>query len=946
MQRFLLLLILFPILSIGQTYDFNSASPSTVWEGVQSTETYNANSLRLDYNSTQSPKFRASNAGVDASTNKILAITIINKSSEIQLLKIKHDKKETTGNRFVAFELSAAPTDGDTFYLDLSNSEWDNNGSAGVVQDNIEIILRGTGDAALTLDGFIEVDKIEFVDVVPRRSFTFDSAGDLEGFNPRNDATGTVAGGLLEVTIGGSSGASQIRQETFSVDATQNKYMHIRFQNNSPNNQLRLAFANTGGGRTFVNGSMTPNSTDFEIVTIDLTSNSAWNAETIISDYDIRFRNQNNGNSSDAGTIDIDFILFNNSSNIEYTYANAKWSPANPVDIASFSDDVVIKDNVSITGNITCEDLTIFANGNLDLNGNQLNSKGAITNNGVFQNTTGTLRVSSNSLQTITGNPITVNNLYIINAGGVNLDADVDVVGTLTLDEGVVTTQTTTPGILTLKSSNGQSAVIDEVNTGSISGDVTIEQFYPANRAFRFVSSPVNMTGTIYDNWQEGGTTISGFGTQITGGSSVNGFDASTSNNPSAFTFDNSYTDPNNSWVALSSTNIGLNAGDPLRILVRGDRTLDLTSTTTANDVTLRTTGSIVTGDVTATLNSSAPGNFALVGNPYQAQVDLGTTLSETVSEDVNPNFYWMWQPSSNNYVAYSFVAGGVQSGVTEFIQPGQSFFVETTTSPASADNTAGFAPEVVFQEAQKSSATGTTATYSTNNIDIVSIDLIKNSAIKDNVRMFYMENGNNAIDNMDATKLWGQGEQLSINSNNEWFSIETRNYPIQDERVQLNIHNFADGAYSFSIDLPQLANTSVRLEDNFLNTATPLSTGMNSVDFMIDASQAGGDDPNRFVLVYSDTTLGVEDGDAFAKAINLYPNPANSGTVYLDGLQAGETAGVEIFNMLGQMLGQSHIDQVSNSQQAISLPELARGQYLVKVTQLGKAQTIKLQIQ
>ncbi len=945
MKRLLLALFFIPVIALGQEFNFESAAPSAVWSGVQSTETYNTNSLRLDYTASDSPKLRASNAGIDASSNRIMAITVLNKSAEIQLFKIKHDKKETSGNRFVAFELSSLPTDGDTFYLDLDNTEWDNNGASGVVQDNIEIIFRGTGDVDLALDGFIEIDKIEFIDFVPRRSYTFDVDGDFEGFDPRNDATGSVASGLLEVTIGGTSGSSQIRQEVFGVDATQNKYMHIRFQNNSPNDQLRLAFANTGGGRTFVNGSMTPNATDFELVTINLSSNSNWNAETIVSDFDIRFRNTNNSNDSDAGTIDIDFILFNNSPNIEFTYANAKWSPANPVNIASFSDDVVIKDDVSLTGNVTCEDLTISSNGDLDLNGNQLNSKGTITNNGVFNNTTGTLRVSANSLQTITGNPITVNNLFIINAGGVTLDADVDVVGTLTLEEGVVASQSTTPGILTLKSSMGQSAVIAEVNTGSINGDVTIEQYYPANRAFRFVSSPVNMTGTVNDNWQEGGTTISGFGTQITGGTSANGFDQSETNNPSAFSFDNSYTDPNNSWVPLATTNTSLNAGDAVRLLVRGDRDRGLSSTT-ASETTLRTTGSIVTGPVNVQPTTAAAGNFALIGNPYQAQVDLAVTLSEAVSEDVNPNFYWMWQPSSNNYVAYSFIAGGTQNDVSQFIQPGQSFFVQTEESTVSADNTAGFNPEVVFEESQKSNATSTTATYSTSNVDIVSVDLIKDSAVKDNIRMFYMQNGNNGVDNMDATKLWGQGEQLSINSNNAWFSIETRSYPIQDEIVQLNIHNFSDGSYSFNINLPQLANTTVSLVDQFFNTTTPLSTGMNNVDFTIDAGQAGSDDPNRFQLVYTDTTLGIDDGSAFAKAVQLYPNPATSKLVLIDGLVAGETANVEIFNLLGQRVGQNQLDEVSGTSQNLSLPELSRGQYLVKISQKSDSQTIKLQIQ
>jgi hypothetical protein len=138
-------------------------------------------------------------------------------------------------------------------------------------------------------------------------------------------------------------------------------------------------------------------------------------------------------------------------------------------------------------------------------------------------------------------------------------------------------------------------------NEGDISGDVTVERYEPkSNRAFRYISSPVNRMGTINDNLQEGATIASNdpnpvpkHGTHITGGSTGDGFNATQTGNPSMFEWD----ETNQEWVAICSTNKANNnemsVGDAYALIVCGGRSTSLNSNTEVGPATtLRFTGS------------------------------------------------------------------------------------------------------------------------------------------------------------------------------------------------------------------------------------------------------------------------------------------------------------------------------------------------------------------
>ncbi|GAK94358.1 hypothetical protein JCM19298_1486 [Nonlabens ulvanivorans] len=304
---------------------------------------------------------------------------------------------------------------------------------------------------------------------------------------------------------------------------------------------------------------------------------------------------------------------------------------------------------------------------------------------------------------------------------------------------------------LTFNSIDGKSAVIEEVISGSITGDVTVEQFYPAQRAFRFVSSPVDMTGTIFDNWQQGGLNPgdagyqAGIGTQITGGTS-GGFDISGSNNPSAFTFSNDGTQAWQTPTATDDMNASLSAGTPYRLFIRGDRSIDLTISDTPNDTKLITTGELKLNDAIQTFDASlSTGDFVFAGNPYQAKVDVGAMIFDMATrtqEDMNPNFMYVWNPQAGTrgaYRAYDFrdsTSTPTDGEVAGELQPGQSMFLQILND-ADSD-----VPSVTFKESYKVSGSNLTSTFSASQ-GFLTLDVYNsNSSALDGLKLNFDMNG------------------------------------------------------------------------------------------------------------------------------------------------------------------------------------------------------------
>lgn len=348
--------------------------------------------------------------------------------------------------------------------------------------------------------------------------------------------------------------------------------------------------------------------------------------------------------------------------------------------------------------------LTINASSTLTTNNNNVSVGGDVTNSGTLTPGTSTFTCQGSSTQSLAfsnGSALTLNTLTINKTSGTATLANaINVSNAFNPTSGTFNAN----GNLTLTSTAaGTSAQIGTVGA-TLSGNYTVQRFLTAGRAWRFLASPVSQT--FSSSWQQK-IYITGSGTGGTNCPSpsahTNGFDATTSNAPSIYT----YNEPSQSWVALANTNsTSLTPGVGYRVFVRGARTQGCSqldgSTYTPGTVVLSATGAFSAGtnygDVSVSVTKSGDG-WNLVGNPYQATIDWNngawnTARGSNISDEVHTI-----NPSNGNYAYWQ--AGVATNGGSQYISPGQAFFIKVNT-----------ATNLIFREAYKATSQGGAALF------------------------------------------------------------------------------------------------------------------------------------------------------------------------------------------------------------------------------------------
>lgn len=484
-------------------------------------------------------------------------------------------------------------------------------------------------------------------------------------------------------------------------------------------------------------------------------------------------------------------------------------------------------------------------------------------------------------------------------------------------------------GQIIFKSDATGSGMFDQF-TGTITGNgtVQVERYIPAKRAFRFVSSPVTTTTTILQNWQENGGTTVGLGTHITGtGGATNGFDATGTNNASMFTFDNG------SWVAVANTNVNvLTAGTSYRLMVRGDRTTDLTTNSpTATSTTLRATGTLKTGNFVPTINQTADG-FSLVGNPYQAPIDIKAIL--TASSNMSSAVVYYWDPTLNargGYVTRNLTTNvnDVTSSFNQFVQPGQTVFIKR-------DNTANVA-SVTISESHKSVANGAAGVFRTstpNDYGLLRVNLQANTNNQwqniEGTLALFNDNFSWNVTPEDATKMSNLDEEVSFVQNNTSLAISCVSAPSVNSELPIQLNNLRHSNYQWQFELANYQGERPYLFDTQNNTYTEITNG-TTVPFTVTTTAA-----NRFKIVFQPSALNTDD---FANGLVVYPNPAKAGaSFYIQGISAAQ---VSVHNVLGQQIT-VQVKSQGNALQVTPSQTLSQGIYLVTVTTEGKIQQVK----
>ncbi len=699
-----------------------------------------------------------------------------------------------------------------------------------------------------------------------------------------------------------------------------------------------LSITNTGatvsaGGNLTVNGTLNiPSSVVFDLVTNTLagTLSSITGAGTISS--------QNTSVSPlSSGKTWTQTIEYNATSGtqsiVSGTYANLTASNTSGTNTLTGS--------VTVTGAFSASGASsIFA-----INGNTLTLQGSVSLAGNFTgSSTSNLTISGTTGSSPTirfnaaANDSLLNTLTLNRTGGsagVTLASNVAITNLLLISNGDFNLN---GRIVTLKS----TSIANTAQVGTVGGTITygggtftVERFIPTgNRAYRDIAPGVNTASNVYfyETWQESGGSTANLGTHITGliGVSPGGVDATTgldiTNNggKSLFTYVNGV------W-STGVTNTKTTKPDlyqGYRLFIRGDRTFALYAPPGGGMPTntkLRTTGQLVHGNVTyttsgitnAVLNSSytlntttTAGSYSFIANPYYAAVNWN---SGSMTRTNLLGTYTVWDPtlsSGGAYVTYNGVTNSNgASSVNQYIQPGQSFFVEASGAGS---------PTLVITEATKATGVGLTTVFrnsaSVNKLAftlskfITSLNQTRN--VDGNVVVFDATY-TNEVTAKDANKFTNGTENIAVNRGTKNISIEERSLPTIVDTIPLKIWQVVNGTnYTLTINAQEFTSPlSAYLLDKFTNTEKLLKVAdTTNISFTASTANIATYDNRFFVVFRSNNALPLStiSVSAVAKANGVEVNFTTTNEVQVQSFEIERASDVITFNKIGTVVAKN----------------------------------------
>jgi hypothetical protein len=416
------------------------------------------------------------------------------------------------------------------------------------------------------------------------------------------------------------------------------------------------------------------------------------------------------------------------------------------------------------------------------------------------------------------------------------------------------------------------------------------------------------------------------------------------------FTWNNATQD----WDDLPSTNnTDLEIGIGHAILIRGDRSIDLsTNTPTAVPTTLRSTGSIhirdfVVPNMPTTEPTLANPIFALIGNPYQAQVNMSTILDNHAS-GMNPNYMYVYDPIIGDRGGYATVtlATGNSTSVpdtsfaNQFLQPNQAVFVETTTA----------SPSLTFVESAKLDAFANLQTFS-DEASIVptnlSINLVNSEIQKvvDGVKLNTASENSNEVNYEDALKLWNSSEHFAIRNANQYLSIERREMPQANDSLFFYVGNYQVEEYALQFKNTLPADVEVVLVDQYLNEIHTVNQNESNYPFSVDFNLPESLGSDRFLIIFGSVNLSIKDFSV-ENNIKIYPNPVSNGSVNILlplEVEVNTKIQISVFDVLGSKIMEQN-RQPLNQTIPLDVSGLPVGVYLLEAKQ-GKNKFIQKMI-
>ncbi len=363
-------------------------------------------------------------------------------------------------------------------------------------------------------------------------------------------------------------------------------------------------------------------------------------------------------------------------------------------------------------------------------------------------------------------------------------------------------------------------------------------------------------------NWQEGqanpnsSTNLpspkAGYGTHITGtGGSANGFDATITNQASLFV----YNPTGLSWDPVTSTTGTMSANTGYLLYLRGNRdNLNmLQSSTPSSNTTLRATGALPQGNLSF-IGLGSNTAFSLVTNPYASPISWTSLYASGTNNAKFENYATLWDPNVGSRGGFitvdntGTVAGG-SSNITQEIQSGEAFFVQTLASVSS--------PSLSLLETNKSTNNNLNVFRNGTQTEALKTFLFYNNASgrhpADGVTSLFNNGYAPAVDGNDAKQIDNWDEDVSISRDGKSLSIERRPLVDFNDTIPLTVARLKVQSYEWEFQPSNFNAPDMQayLVDNYSNTETVISlSGTTVVPFTVTSSSATSD-ANRFKIVF-----------------------------------------------------------------------------------------------
>lgn len=548
--------------------------------------------------------------------------------------------------------------------------------------------------------------------------------------------------------------------------------------------------------------------------------------------------------------------------------------------------------------------------------------------------------------KTGSGLPQQVNDLRIDNNANVRAINNLQVNGTLFLQNGALIIP------------SGQALI---ANSKSINnGNLIFKRILSGDPGWRMLSSPVSASFNNFLN------------NIITQGYEGAYYDASVAPNdtlqPNVLYYDETFEGTDNQrWRVPSSASNQITPGGGYNVYLFGDVTGDERYNDMLPD-TLSVSGQEHSGPINfnVTYTTEADTGWNFVGNPYGAPIDWDNNSGWTKT-NIDQTIY-IWEPDENSYKTWNGSTGTLGNGI---IPPFQAFWIKASTPQNSSQ------PELLVSEEAKTLQSAFDFVGKRAGDKIPEIELhLKHEGTTNRIFFSFYEDAKVGKDSRDAyhlqpppgianyAELFSIGRQknrYNINALPVTFGIPieipisanvVRNSQKVAETVHLEISNFKNIPSSWDVRLVnretgQEITPSVGANYRFKTSGEKDTKGKGSQPLQQEYQLLTDADPSKaqFVLQIDPGALGT----GLPKEIDLkqnYPNPFNPTTTIRFTLPIQNEVTLEVFNILGRKVATLINDE---SYQAglhsinWNASDVASGTYIYRLTTGEKVVTKKM---